>query len=128
MSNKVPVVTSHAPAAIGPYSQAIKANGMLFLSGQIPLNPGTGEMVNDTIESATEQVLINLGAVLEAAGLDFADVVKTSVFMTDLDEFAAMNEVYARFFGSPPPARACVQVAALPKGCRVEIEAIALLR
>ena len=119
--------TDAAPAAIGPYSQGVATGGskLIFTAGQIPLDPGTGEMRNDSIEQATERVLQNLKAVLEAAGASLADVVKVTVFMIDLGEFAAMNAVYGTFFGDNPPARSAVQVAALPKGARIEMEAIA---
>jgi len=117
--------TGNAPKAIGPYSQAVENNGMLFVSGQIPADPATGNIAGPDIEAQTERVLKNLEAVLKAAGLGLDNVVKTTVFMTDLGEFAAMNEVYAGFFRADPPARATVQVSALPKGSRVEIEAIA---
>ncbi len=123
-----PVQTSAAPAAVGPYSQAVKAGGWVFCSGQIALDPGSGALVCGGVAAETDRVLRNLTAVLEAAGLSPADVVKTTVFMTDLADFPAMNEVYARFFPSDPPARSTVQVAALPRGGHVEIEAIASRR
>ena len=119
------VQTEKAPAPVGPYSQALRAGPWLFLSGQIPLDPATGQLVTGTIESETQRVLDNLRAVLAADGLSFADVVKTTVFMTDLGDFPKMNEVYAKAFGEARPARATVQVSALPKGARVEIEAVA---
>jgi len=119
------VLTDAAPAPVGPYSQAIKAGGWLYVSGQIPIDPKTGEMVGPDIGLQTRRALDNLVAVLKAAGADVADVVKTTVFMTDLAQFSAMNEVFAEYFGEAPPARACVQVAALPKGSLVEIECIA---
>lgn len=118
--------TEHAPQAIGPYSQAVRTNGMVFASGQIPIDPGTGQFVEGGIAEQTEQVLKNLGAVLEAAGSSLNRVVKTTVFLADMQEFAAMNEVYAKFFGEAPPARATVEAARLPRDARVEIEAIAL--
>ena len=120
------VQTEHAPQAIGPYSQAVKANGLIFASGQIPTDPQTGQFVAGGIEEQTEQVLKNLAAVLEAAGSDLKRVVKTTVFLLDMQEFAAMNEVYGRFFNEQPPARATVEAARLPREARVEIEAIAL--
>lgn len=120
------VQTEHAPHAIGPYSQAVKVNGLVFASGQIPINPGTGQFVEGGIEEQTEQVLKNLAAVLEAAGSGLNRVVKTTVFLADMQEFAAMNEVYGRFFAEEPPARATVEAARLPRDARVEIEAIAL--
>ena len=120
------IATELAPAAIGPYSQGIKAGGMVFVSGQIPVNPATGELVTD-IAAATKQSLTNLAAVLQAAGCSMDQVVKTTVFLSDLKNFAAMNEVYAEFFKVNPPARSTVEVGALPKGAVVEIEAIAVL-
>lgn len=122
------VQTSDAPAPVGPYSQALRAGAFLFLSGQIPLDPKSGQMASGTIQQETQRVLDNLRAVLAADGLDFSDVVKTTVFMTDLGDFPKMNETYASAFGDARPARATVQVSALPKGARVEIEAIALVR
>ena len=119
------ISTANAPAAVGPYSQAIAAGDLVFCAGQIPLEPATGELLLGTIGEQTERVLRNLGAVLDAAGVGFADVVKTTVFLVDMDDFGAMNEVYAGFFPDPPPARSTVAVAALPRGVRVEIEAIA---
>lgn len=124
---KSPVSTDRAPAAIGPYSQAVRAGGFVYCSGQIPLDPETGELVSDTVEKETDRALQNLGAVLEAAGTSFASVVRCTVFLTDMGDFAAVNEVYGRYFeGDAPPSRACVEVAALPKGARVEIDCIAL--
>ncbi|HKN84863.1 MAG TPA: RidA family protein [Pyrinomonadaceae bacterium] len=120
------IQTKNAPAAIGPYSQAIKAGGLVFVSGQIPIDPETGEFVAGGIAEQTERVLKNLTAVLEAAGSGLDKVVKTTVFLADMKEFAAMNEVYARFFSSAPPARATVEAAGLPRNARVEIEAVAL--
>jgi 2-iminobutanoate/2-iminopropanoate deaminase len=122
------VQTSDAPAPVGPYSQALRAGSFLFLSGQIPLDPKSGQLVSGTIQAETKQVLSNLRAVLAADGLDFSDVVKTTVFLTDMGDFPQMNEAYATAFGEAKPARATVQVSALPKGARVEIEAIALAR
>jgi 2-iminobutanoate/2-iminopropanoate deaminase len=119
------VQTEKAPAPVGPYSQALRAGPFLFLSGQIPLDPATGQLVSGTIEQETQRVLDNLRAVLKADGLAFADVVKTTVYLTDLGDFAKMNETYAKAFGESRPARATVQVGALPKGARVEIEAVA---
>ncbi|HUS09376.1 MAG TPA: RidA family protein [Pyrinomonadaceae bacterium] len=120
------IQTEHAPQAIGPYSQAVRANGLIFASGQIPVDPQTGEFVVGGIEEQTEQVLKNLTAVLEAAGSSLVNVVKTTVFLVDMQEFKAMNEVYSRFFKEQPPARATVEAARLPRDARVEIEAIAL--
>ncbi len=120
--------TDRAPAAIGPYSQAIRASGtLLFTSGQIPLEPASGEMVPGDIAAQTSRVLENLKAVVEAGGGSLADVVKTTIFLADMSDFATVNEVYAKFFPTDPPARSTVQVASLPKGARVEIEAIAVL-
>ena len=121
------IQTDNAPAAIGPYSQAIRAGGFVFASGQIPTDPATGQFVAGGIAEQTEQVLKNLAAVLEAAGSGLDKVVKTTVFLADMKEFAQMNEVYARFFTETPPARATVAVAGLPRDARVEIEAVALL-
>jgi 2-iminobutanoate/2-iminopropanoate deaminase len=121
---RVEISTPDAPSAIGPYSQAIAIDGFLFCSGQLGLDPGTGQLV-DGIENQTERSLLNLTAVLAAAGLSAADVVKTTVFLADMADFAAMNAVYGRFVADPAPARSTVQVAALPRGGRVEIEAIA---
>ena len=120
------IQTEQAPKAIGPYSQAIKSNGFVFASGQIPIIPETGEFVAGGIAEQTEQVIKNLSRVLEAAGSGLDRVVKTTVFLADMEEFAAMNEVYGRFFSDQPPARATVAAAGLPRGARVEIEAIAL--
>ena len=115
------ISTEKAPAAIGPYSQAVKVGKTLYLSGQIALDPGTGEMVEGGIVEQTEQVLDNIAAVLEAAGYGFEDVVQSQVFLADLEDYAVMNAVYAKRFGSAPPARAAVQVARLPKDALVEI-------
>ena len=120
------IQTTQAPQAIGPYSQAIKSNGLVFASGQIPTDPQTGQFVPGGIEEQTEQVLKNLAAVLEAAGSGLNKVVKTTVFLLDMQDFGAMNEVYGRFFTEEAPARATVQAARLPRDARVEIEAIAL--
>jgi len=121
------VATEKAPGAIGPYSQAIKANGMVFCSGQIPIDPATGNFVSDDIVEQTEQVFKNLGEVLAAAGASFESVVKTSVFLADMNDFAAMNEVYGRYFDTNKPARATVQAARLPRDARVEIDCIAVV-
>jgi 2-iminobutanoate/2-iminopropanoate deaminase len=120
------VKTERAPAAIGPYSQAVRAGGFVFASGQIPLDPKTGEFVSGGVAEQTEQVMRNLTAVLEAAGCGLDSVVKTTVFLADMSDFAAMNEVYGRYFKENPPARATVQAARLPRDARVEIEVIAL--
>jgi len=121
------VATERAPRAIGPYSQAVRSGNFLFASGQIPIDPATGEFVAGGITEQTEQVMRNVSAILEAAGADLQKVVKTTVFLADMDDFTAMNEVYGRFFGEDPPARATVQAARLPRDARVEIEAIAIL-
>jgi 2-iminobutanoate/2-iminopropanoate deaminase len=121
------VKTDKAPGAIGPYSQAIKAGGFVFASGQIPIDPQTGQLVAGGIAEQTEQVLKNLSAVLEAAGSSLSRVVKTTVFLADMKEFAAMNEVYGKFFSAEPPARATVAAAGLPRDARVEIEVVALV-
>lgn len=121
------VSTENAPGAIGPYSQAIKTNGMVFCSGQIPIDPSTGQFVSDDIAEQTEQVFKNLEAVLKAAGAGFENVVKTTVFLADMNDFVAMNEVYARFFVENKPARATVQAARLPRDAKVEIECIAVI-
>jgi 2-iminobutanoate/2-iminopropanoate deaminase len=121
------VQTAHAPEAIGPYSQAVKTNGFVFTSGQIPIDPATGQFVSGGIAEQTEQVLKNLAAVLEAAGSSLKQVVKTTVFLADMQDFAAMNEVYGKFFGEERPARATVQAAGLPRNAKVEIEVIALV-
>jgi len=124
---KVIIQTDRAPQAIGPYSQAVKIDGLVFLSGQIPIDPATGEFVPGGIKEQTRQVLKNLTAVLEAAGSSLDRVVKTTVFLLDMQEFGAMNEVYGEFFKVEPPARATVQAARLPRDARVEIEVIALV-
>jgi len=121
------IATENAPGAIGPYSQAVKAGNMVFCSGQIPIDVATGEFVSDDVAEQTRQVLTNLSAVLEAAGTSLNNVVKTTVFLADMNDFAAMNEVYAEFFSENKPARATVQAARLPKDARVEIECIALV-
>ena len=123
---KLRIQTETAPAAIGPYSQAIRANGLVFCSGQIPIDPATGKFVAGGIAEQTEQVLKNLSAVLEAAGSSLERVVKTTVFLADMAEFAEMNEVYGRFFTGQTPARATVAAAGLPRDAKVEIEAVAL--
>jgi 2-iminobutanoate/2-iminopropanoate deaminase len=120
------IATERAPQAIGPYSQAVAANGFVFASGQIPIDPETGQFVEGGIVEQTEQVLRNVSNLLEAAGTSLARVVKTTVFLADMDDFAAMNETYARFFGDQPPARSTVQAARLPRDARVEIEVVAL--
>lgn len=118
------ISTSNAPAAIGPYSQAIETDGYVFTSGQIPINPATGEVEGKTIEEQTEQVMHNIGALLEASGLTFANAVKTTCFLADLNDFAAFNAVYAKYFPNEAPARSCFAVAGLPKGAKLEVETI----
>ena len=120
------IATDNAPRAIGPYSQAVRAGNLVFASGQIPIDPATGEFVPGGIAEQTEQVLKNLTAVFSAGGVGMDQVVKTTVFLADMNDFTAMNEIYARFFGEAPPARATVQAARLPRDARVEIEAIAI--
>ncbi len=131
MSRRRVIGTSRAPAAVGPYSQAIRAGEWLFVSGQIPLDPDTGAVVgggeSPSIEAQTRRVLDNLGAVLEAGGADFASIIKTTIYLTDMDHFAAVNAIYAERVGEQPPARACVGVARLPKDVLVEMDAIALV-
>ena len=119
------ITSEHAPRAIGPYSQAVRAGGLVFLSGQIPIDPATGEMIGGDVRLQTEQVMKNLGAVLEAAKLSFEDVVKATIYLVDLADFTVVNEVYGARFATDPPARATVQVAALPRGARVEIDLLA---
>ena len=120
------VHTKNAPAAIGPYSQGIKAGGFVYVSGQIPLTPDTQEMVTGDIKAQAEQVMANVGAILEAAGSSFDKVVKTTIFLTDMGDFAAVNEVYGKYFTENPPARATIAVAQLPRSAAVEVEAVAL--
>ena len=127
MSGKT-VATDKAPQAIGPYSQAVQAGGFLFCSGQIPLDPATGELKGSGIGEQTEQVLDNIAAILGAAGLTFADVVKTTIFLVDLSHFATVNEVYGRRFAAAPPARSTLEVSGLPRGALVEIEVVAVRR
>lgn len=123
---KTPIATTNAPAAIGPYSQAIEANGTVFVSGQLPINPATGEFAEGGIKELTAQSLTNMKNILAEAGLTLDNVVKTSVFLAEMSDFAEMNEVYAQFFQAPFPARSAVAVKTLPKGARVEIECIAV--
>ncbi len=118
------ISTKNAPAAIGPYSQALDMGGMVFVSGQIPVDPAAGTMADD-VRAQAAQSLTNLKSILAEAGLGMSDVIKTTVFLADLGDFAAVNEVYASFFSEPYPARSCVQVAAIPRGAKVEIECIA---
>ena len=121
------VSTPSAPAAIGPYSQAVRAGSLLFISGQIPIDPSTGTLVEGSIGDQTHRVFRNIGAILEAAGASFDHVVRTTVYLADMNDFAAMNEVYGTYFRAPAPARATVQAARLPKDARVEIDVIASL-
>ena len=122
------ICTDKAPKAIGPYSQGVKAGNLLFFSGQIPLDPATGEMAGNGIAEQTERVMENIAALLEAAGLGFADVVKSAIYLTDLANFAVVNEIYGRRFPADPPARSTVEVKGLPRGAGVEIEVIALCK
>lgn len=124
---KTVVATDRAPGAVGPYSQAVVIDGWLFCSGQVPLDPDTGELVSGTIAEETRRSMDNLTAVLEAAGADWSKVVKTTCFLTDMGDFVEFNEAYADYVGEEPPARATVAVAALPKGARVEVECVAKL-
>lgn len=123
---KKAIVTEKAPAALGPYSQAISVNGTVYVSGQLPIDPTTGEFATDDIQGQTRQSLTNIQAILAEAGLDLSNVVKTTVLLDNIDDFAAMNEVYAEFFAGVTPARAAFEVAAIPKGALVEIEAVAV--
>ena len=123
---KKQIQTSAAPAAIGPYSQAIRAGGFIFYSGQIPLDPESGNIVEGGIVEQTRQVMANMRAMLHASGREFSDIVKTTIYLTDLADFATVNEIYGECFTEVPPARACVQVVALPKGSAVEIDWIAV--
>ena len=125
---KTAIHTRKAPAAIGPYSQAVEQNGFVFCSGQVALDPESGTIVKGGIEFETRRALQNVGEVLAAAGLDFVDVVKTTIFMIDLSEFETVNRIYGEHFEPPYPARSTVQVAALPRGARIEIEAVAIKR
>lgn len=120
-----PIVTSAAPAAIGPYSQAIEVNGFVYASGQLPIDPATGAFPEGGVQEQTRQSLLNVKAILEEAGLTLANVVKTTVYLADMGDFAAMNEIYSQFFNQPFPARSAVAVKALPKGALVEVEVIA---
>ena len=121
------ISTSKAPSAIGPYSQAVKVGNLIFISGQIPIDPSSGNMVNGDIKEQTKRVLENIKGILESVGASLANVVKTTVFMIDLSEFSIMNEVYKDYFPEKPPARSTIQVSALPRGAKIEIEAIAIL-
>ena len=125
--NKETIQTANAPAAIGPYSQGIKYGNMIFVSGQIAIDPASGELIEGDIQQQTRQVLTNVKAVLEAAGTSLDKVLKATVFITNMDDFPLINEAYAEFFQNDPPARACVEVSRLPKDVQVEIEAIAAI-
>lgn len=118
--------TADAPAAIGPYSQAVETDGFVFTSGQIPIDPAQGKIVASTIEEQAEQVMRNIGAILKNAGLDYQNIVKTTCFLADLNDFAAFNAVYAKYFPENPPARSCFAVAGLPMGAKLEVETIAV--
>jgi 2-iminobutanoate/2-iminopropanoate deaminase len=122
---KQAISSPDAPTAIGPYSPAIRAGQLLFVSGQVPIDPATGNLIPGDVQSQTRRVLDNIGALLKAGGLSFADVVRTTVFLADMGDFQTMNEVYATYFPAPPPARATVQVSRLPKDARLEIDVIA---
>lgn len=124
---KKSINTTDAPAAIGPYSQAILSNGTLYVSGQLPVNPATGEMAQNDISANTKQVMENISAILKAAGMDFSNVAKTTIFLADMNDFAKVNEVYSSYFSSDFPARETIQVARLPKDARIEISVIATL-
>jgi len=121
------IATKNAPAAVGPYSQGVQVGNMVYTAGQVPLVPATGKLVSDDVAAQTRQSMENVAAVLEAAGTSLANVVKTTIFVTDISQFGTVNEVYGSFFASDPPARSTVQVAALPLGAQVEIEAVAIL-
>lgn len=127
MTTRTVIHSDEAPKAIGPYSQAIAVNGMLFCAGQTPIDPTTGNLVPGGVEEQTHQALKNVGAVLKAGGSDYSKVIKTTVFLKNMNDFAAMNAIYATYFTDAPPARSTVEVARLPKDCLVEIEAIALI-
>jgi 2-iminobutanoate/2-iminopropanoate deaminase len=127
LASRQAISAPDAPAAIGPYSPAIKAGNFLFISGQVPIDPASGRLIDGDVAAQTDQVMRNLGALLKAAGAGFEHVVRTTVFLADMNDFAAMNEVYGKYVVDPPPARATVQVARLPKDARVEIDLIAVL-
>lgn len=125
MSREI-IHTENAPAAIGPYSQGVRAGGLIFFSGQIPLDPASGQVVSGGIAEQAEQVMKNIGALLSAAGTSFGNVVKTTIFLTSLADFAIVNEIYGKYFPAAPPARSTVEVSSLPKGVGIEIEVVAL--
>lgn len=120
------IKTNKAPEAIGPYSQAVKAGSFIFISGQIPINPETGELVTGSIEKETRQAITNLGEILTASGSSYDQVVKTTIYLTDMNDFSTVNEIFAEFFQNQKPARACIEASKLPKGVNFEIEAIAI--
>lgn len=122
------IKTNNAPAAIGPYSQGVVVDNLVFVSGQLPIDPATGNFAEGDIKELTRQCIRNIGAILEEAGTGLSKVIKTTIFVADLSNFAAVNEAYAEFFGESAPARSCVQVAAIPKGAQIEIEAIARIK
>lgn len=126
--NKEIIYSKNAPAAIGPYAQGIKVGNLLFISGQLPINPKTGELLTGDIQAQTKQVIENLKAIIEEAGATLEDVVKTTVFLKDMNEFSLVNEVYGEYFKENPPARVCVEIARLPKDAQVEIEAVVLVK
>lgn len=126
--NKEIIYSKNAPAAIGPYAQGVKVGNLLFISGQLPINPKTGELLTGDIQAQTKQVIENLKAIIEEAGATLGDVVKTTVFLKDMNEFSLVNEVYGEYFKENPPARVCVEIARLPKDAQVEIEAVVLVK
>jgi len=126
--DKIIIRTEKAPAAIGPYSQAVKAGNLMFISGQIPIDPATGSVVEGDIQAQARQCIKNLQAICEAAGASLQDIIKTSVFIKDMNQFAKINETYAEFFNAEPPARACVEVSCLPKNVLIEIEAVVMVK
>ncbi|WP_163340623.1 RidA family protein [Desulfopila sp. IMCC35008] len=128
MNRKIAIETASAPSAVGPYSQAMKTDSLLFTSGQLPIDPATGKMVGGSVEDRAHQVLRNLAAVIEAAGGKLEDVIKTTVFLADIGDFQKVNTVYAEYFSTPFPARSAFQVAALPLGADIEIEAVVLIK
>jgi len=126
--NKEIIYSKNAPATIGPYAQGVKVGNLLFISGQLPINPKTGELLTGDIQAQTKQVIENLKAIIEEAGATLEDVVKTTVFLKDMNEFSLVNEVYGEYFKENPPARVCVEIARLPKDAQVEIEAVVLVK
>ncbi len=127
MSNKKVISTKAAPAAMGPYSQAIRAGKFLYLSGQLGVDPDTGDMMGDDLETQTRQSVKNIGSILSSVGLSFADVIKTIVFLSDMQNFSRMNKVYQEYFNIDPPARSCIEVSRLPKNALIEIESVAII-